>query len=184
MIIGSGQTALLLLREATTSGTRTNASVVDAQDLLLAANGQASKSGEFEEAGEASQALFSVNATNLTKAKLELIDRTAEALGVKRDDFAEDKDFVSAMRDALSKLRRDGGEQAVLALEKKLGLDELGLKIADVIASASDPGREDKVTEALKLKLGILSDTDAGDDETGRGLVVVDSVGIYRIRSV
>lgn len=124
------------------------------------------------------QALFSVNATNLTKAKMELIDRTAEALGVKRDDYADNKDFVSAMREALLELKIKSGEEAILALEKHLGLDELGLKIDDVIYSASDPERDDKVTEALKLKLGIISDS-----ETGRGLVAVDLLGIYRIKS-
>lgn len=176
MIIDNRSTALLLLREP--RGAAAGATGADeSKDIALTANSQISKAGSAGEAGEASQSLFSVNATNLTKAKLELIDRTADALGVKRDDYAENKDFVAAMRDALATLKRNRGEQAVLDLEKQIGLDKLGLKITDVIDSASDPEREDKVTEALKLKLGILP-----SGETQRGLVAVDDIGIYRIK--
>lgn len=109
---------------------------------------------------------------------MDLIDRTAEVLGVKRDDFADTKEFVAAMRDSLQQLKLKGGDQAILALERDLGLDELGIKITDIIDSASSPDRDDKVTEALKHKLGIVSDS-----ETGRGLVAVDAIGVYRIKS-
>ncbi|KQZ63364.1 hypothetical protein ASD54_03130 [Rhizobium sp. Root149] len=177
MIIDPRQTALLLLRLPLTPSSGT-ATTPESIDLTLTANGQTAGSTTLEESKEVSDALFSVNSTNLTKSKLELIDRTAEALGIKRDDFADNTDFVATMRDSLRELKLKGGDQAILALERHLGLDELGIKITDIIDSASDPDRDDKVTEALKLKMGIFSDS-----ETGRGLVAVDEIGIYRIRS-
>ncbi|MCJ8510280.1 hypothetical protein MUU53_20550 [Rhizobium lemnae] len=177
MIIDPRQTALLLLRQPLTPSSGT-ARTPESTDLTLTANGQTAGSATLEESKEVSDALFSVNSTNLTKSKLELIDRTAEALGVTRDDFSDNKDFVAAMRDSLLQLKLKGGDQAILALERDLGLDELGIKITDIIDSASDPDRDDKVTEALKRNLGIISYS-----ETGRGLVAVDATGVYRIKS-
>lgn len=119
--------------------------------------------------------------------KLDLIDRTGKALGVNQEDYASRDEFVDAMRRALGKLKIEGGMAAVMALEKELGLDKLGVSVDDVIASAADPDSNDKLTKALKEEAGILSDEEGNEEVEGGGededqasaVFQADEIGLY-----
>jgi hypothetical protein len=131
-------------------------------------------------------ALYSVNSVSVTEMKLDLIDRTGKALGVNQEDYASRDEFVDAMRRALGKLKIEGGMAAVIALEKELGLDKLGVSVDDVIASAADPDSNDKLTKALKEEAGILSDEEGNEEEVeGEGedrasaVFQADEIGLY-----
>jgi len=93
--------ALLILQQgAVLDPTRNSEST--SPDLAAIANGIADKVGVSTQPGRAeskiSEAMFSVNNVNINKLKIELIDRTAEALGFDRQDYESIGQFSSAMR--------------------------------------------------------------------------------------
>jgi len=123
-----------------------------------------------------SETMYSVNHMGITERKLELIDRTGKALGVDKDDYGTNGEFVDAMRKALGKLKIEQGAAAVMALNRELGLDKLGLSVEDVIDSAADPDASDKVTEALEKEAGMTSE----EEESSQGILgALDELGLY-----
>lgn len=133
-------------------------------DLVAIANGQTAMVAVDRQptaaASQVSEAMFSVNNVSVNQMKLDLIDKTGKALGVDQDDYGSRDDFVDAMRQALGRLKLEGGPMAVMGLEKELGLDKLGVSIEDVIESARDPEANDKLTKALERDIGKTEDED------------------------
>jgi hypothetical protein len=106
--------------------------------------------------------------------KLDLIDRAGEALGVKKSDYASMDEFVAATKKAFSDLKsKPDGQQAIAKIERDLGLDKLGISLDDLINSAGDPDKNDKVTQALKKQLG--------EDAEGGSVLRKDEIGRYHI---
>ena len=141
-------------------------------DLLATAGGQPAKqtvgvsTQPTQVESKVSDALFSVNNRSVTQMKLDLIDRTGEALGVKKDDYASTDDFVAAMKKVVINIKaHEGWEQVIAKIEKDLGLDELGVSLEDVINSARDPEKDDSVTEALKKQAGIVDEEEEDADK-------------------
>jgi len=154
-ISSSPNSALLILQAQ--SSAATDKTTAAAPDLVATANGQPSKqtvgvsTQPTQAESKISDALFSVNNRSITQMKLDLIERTGEELGVKKDDYASTDDFVAAMKKVVTNIKaHKGWEQVVAKIEKDLGLDKLGVSLEDVINSARDPEQDDKVTEALK----------------------------------
>jgi hypothetical protein len=123
--------------------------------------------------------MFGVNNSNITKQKLDLIDRAGKALGVDQANYDTRDAFVNAMQKALGQLKIQGGDGAVHGLEKQLGLDKLGLSLQDVIDSAKDPEANDKVTKALKRKAGMFGDDSDGNDTTPSLGTQTNNNGLY-----
>ena len=161
-ISGTMNTAALLILQQT--DTVENQKTRPADDLIAVANGKTPRIGVESQPTQAqskiSESLFSVNHDSVNKLKLDLIDRTAKALGVDKDDYSTREDFANAMQRALGRLTIEGGDAALFALEKELGLDKLGISVSDVIASARDPEANDKVTKALEQQIGKVGDTE------------------------
>lgn len=157
-----------------------------ASDLIAVASGQADKVAVSRQPTQAqskvSEAFFGTdNKVNITKMKLDLIERTGKALGIEKDNFVSMDDFIAAMKDAFKKIKNDPG--AVHAIEKDLGLDKLGLSLEDVINSAMDGESNDKVTRALERQLNQGKDK-KDDSEAGQPLVVSsDQTGLYGLLS-
>jgi len=174
--------ALLILQQAN-SVAATKQEKSGADNIAAIANGIGDKIGVTKQPGQAeskiSESIFSVNSVNVTKMKLDLIDRTGKALGVNRDDYASTNDFVNAMQQAYSKLKTEGGQLAVMGLEKDLGLDKLGLSIDDVIESAKDSEANDKVTKALEKQAGKTKE----DDEASQSMALLqpNAIGLYGV---
>ncbi|QCI98166.1 hypothetical protein [Agrobacterium larrymoorei] len=126
-----------------------------------------------------SEAMYSVNHMSITERKLELIDRTGKALGVDKDNYGTNDEFVDAMRKALGKLKIEGGAAAVMALNRELGLDKLGLSVEDVIDAAADPDANDKVTKALEKEAGITSEEE--EESSQKMLGALDELGLYAL---
>ncbi|WFR94782.1 hypothetical protein [Rhizobium tumorigenes] len=166
--ISGSSTALLLLQPAGTSPTTPTQSATDA--ITATASGQ-TRQGKVSVVRQPSpgeskvaEAMFGVNHPSITKQKLDIIDRTAKALGVNQDDYSSRDDFVAAMQKAFARLKVDGGDSAVHGLEKELGLDKLGISLQDVIDSASNPEANDRLTKALKRNAGMYGDDTDGTD--------------------
>lgn len=156
--ISSLNSAALLILQQTNRVSPAGQDKSGSDDLVAVANGLGTKVGATRQPSQAqakiSQAMFSVNDVNITKLKLELIDRTGKALGVDPNDFVSRDEFVDAMQKAFLSLKSEGGTAAVMGLEKKLGLDKLGVSIEDVIFSARNPDGNDKLTKALEKQAG------------------------------
>lgn len=142
------QTAASSRHEETASGTGAIHPVVLVQVALQPTASQT----------QISEAMFSVNHADVTKLKLELIERTGKALGVNEDDYGSREEFASALSKAVGQLKLEGGQAAVADLAKSLGLDELGLSLDDILESACDPDRNDRLTQALSLQADNLTD--------------------------
>ncbi len=148
--------------------------------LLAVANGgaEAGPAGALQQArSKVSEAMFSVNHVSVNELKLDLIERTANALGIDKDDHASRDDFVKAMQKAFGKLKTEAGDLAVMALEKELGLDRLGVSLHDVIDSARDPEANDKLTKTLE-KQWARSGEHIGSEEQAL-TYQPDDIGLY-----
>jgi len=179
-ISGVNSTALLILQQTSSAFEKEQTA---SDRLISVANGQAGKVGVEKQPSQAaskiSESLFSVNHVSINKLKLDLIDNTGKALGVNPDDFVSRDDFVDAMEDALRQLRIQGGDLAIMGLEKELGLDKLGVSIDDVMNSARNPDSNDKLTKALEKQAGKTDLDDKTTEEGGVALIVSDEIGLY-----
>lgn len=179
--ISSSSTALLLLRQA--GGTTATPSATDTITSVASGQTQPGKVSVTTQpsAGESkvAEAMFGVNNAGITKQKLDLIDKTAKALGVNQDDYASRDDFVDALQQAFGRLKLDGGDAAVHGLEKQLGLDKLGVSLQDVIDSARDPDANDKLTKALMKRAGMFGDDTDGNDMSPSLPTPGDDIGLY-----
>jgi len=181
--ISSSPNSALLILQAQSSAAADKTKTA-APDLVATANGQApvQKAGISPQPTQAeskiSDALFSVNNRSITQMKLDLIDRTGEALGIKKDDYASTDDFVAAMKKVVTNIKaHEGWEQVIAKIEKDLGLDKLGVSLEDVINSARDPEKDDKVTEALKKQAGMIDEKE--DDADKAVLLKKNEDGTY-----
>lgn len=177
--------ALLILQQAgdVSSTARQKQSASD--NLILVASGQYDKIGVAQQPTRAqariSESLFSANNVGVTQEKLKLIERTGEALGLQQSDFNSTDDFVKAARDAVRKIRSQPEGHLIMAkIERDLGLDKLGISIDDVISSAEDPERRDKVTKALEKRVGEAKELTKEDEAL---LISSDETGAYQVRS-
>jgi uncharacterized protein GlcG (DUF336 family) len=181
-ISSTNEAALLILQQSISPVQPTDTKKTDGDNLVAIANGQPVKqaSGMTPQPTQAqskiSDALFSVNDRSVTQMKLDLIDRAGQALGVKKGDYASMDDFVAAARKAFSDLQaKSDGAQAIAKIERDLGLDKLGITLEDLLDSADDPDKNDKVTQALKKQL-------LANDE-GNSTLKQDEIGRYQLAS-
>lgn len=122
----------------------------------------------------ASSSLFDRQALDVNEMKVNLIDRLGKALGVSRDDYDNQSSFGTALKAAIAKLRRDpGGATIIAAIEKRLGLDKLGISMDTLLNAVIDPGSEDarRLDGALRAQAGEMARDEAFE---------LDEIGIYR----
>lgn len=180
-ISSTNQAALLILQQSVSPVNSTDAKKTDGDNLVAIAHGQPAKqtSGVTPQPTAAqskiSESLFSVNDRSVTQMKLDLIDRAGDALGVKKSDYASMDEFVAATKKAFSDLKsKPDGQRAIAKIESDLGL-KLGITLEDLINSADDPDKNDKVTQALKKQLA--------EGAEGGSILQQDEIGRYRVVS-
>lgn len=183
-VSNANSVALLILQKADALLATPGEEKRPSDDLISVANGRTGDVGVSKQPTQAqsliSGSMFSVNYVSITKLKLDLIERTGKALGVYKDEYSSRDEFVAALKKAVRHLEREGGQAAVIGLEKELGLDKLGVSLADVINSARDPERNDKLTKALEDKYG----QEKGSTDVSNALTVrPDEIGLYSIGS-
>ncbi len=117
----------------------------NAGDALLigTANGAAGlepgANGLLQARGRITEALFSTNSVDPLAMKMRLIERVGEQLGISMDDFDSQLSYGLELKRATSEL----SQFDILALEKELGLDELGITLDTLINAIIDPAGED-----------------------------------------
>jgi hypothetical protein len=153
--------------------------------ILAAANGVAipSVSDAQSQAKAKISGAFMDSPVDIQQLKFNLFRRAGEELGVKMDDFKDPGEFASALRAVIGKIKMTSDGAGVLAaLEKKLGLDKLGVSIDDLVDAISSPDGEGgkKLDAALRAETGEDAKEAAKEAEkTILRTVQTDDAGLY-----
>jgi hypothetical protein len=183
--LNSLRTANLLIVDVTRSTAAAVGAARPGQQAQVSALGrdnQGSASGGPGAPARASSlafdSIFSVNYVDANKLKINLMERLGKAFGFELDDFADAGDMAREIDKIVAKMSRG----AIIAVEKKLGLDELGVSLRQVLEAMEDPGSysDRKLDAALREKAG---ETLKGrDDSAGKGSQTrFDEIGHYSI---
>lgn len=147
-----------------------------ATDLVATINGAASPAGSplTQAQGKINESMFSVNNTDSTQMKARLFERVGQEFGIKQDDYKSLFAYGSAIKKAVDDLKQKS-PSAITQIEKKLGLDELGVSLDTLVNAIVDPQGSDgdKLDAALKKYLG-------EHDNKGNGASLQpDEIGVY-----
>lgn len=178
-------TALLVLRQSALAP-QSLAQRAPAQESLLAtANGSPEASPAAKSRGRIAEALFDRSAPDVTEMKVHLYERLGKAFGISMEDFDSPGAFGSAIAEKISQMKRDpGGSMALMEIEKKLGLDKLGISLDTLVDAIINVGGDSdkKLTEALVRKLGEDASTDRKDGAVSGALQLQrDEIGLYGV---
>lgn len=187
--------ALLSLRQAsmlTVSTDTTGGTPQAGSDLIATANGASNPriSGAGNRSAQAqakvTEALFDPNTVDIHQMKIDLMQRLGDAFGVSLDDFSSQASFGSAIEEIIGQLKLlKEGPQILSEIEKKLGLDKLGISLDTLVGAIIDPegGDGERLDAAMKKQ---LADTDKGDEQDAaealRALSQPDEMGLYGSR--
>jgi len=150
-----------------------------ANSLLASANGVSSHSASgsplTQAQGKINESMFSVNNLDATKMKARLFERVGKEFGINQDDYDTLFSYGSAIKTALEDLKQKS-PSTIPAIEKKLGLDELGISLDTLVNAIVDPQGSDgdKLDAALNKKLG-----EDAKGKTGQASFKQDEIGVY-----
>lgn len=170
--------ALQIMRQYQPSSASVADSTSVGNDIVATANGAGDPFRDARAA--ASESVFSVNHLDITKIKLDLMEKVGEAFGIRMDDYDNQASYGSAIRKAVSEIKKQPDGHLVLAgIEKDLGLDKLGMSIDSMINAIIDPQGDDgdKLDAALKRQAG--EDGQTQDAAPVLASVTLDDTGIY-----
>ncbi|PSJ61228.1 hypothetical protein [Pseudaminobacter soli (ex Li et al. 2025)] len=143
-------------------------------NLLAVANGVAKAADNGGLAATSSDDMFGTNTTDVTAKKVHLVERLAKSLGVEQEDYDSDAAFYKALKVEIAKLKRDPeGLNKIAAIEKDLGLTELGISLDMFMNAILDPSGDD--AKRVDAALG-----KAAKDLAHGTAIEMDEIGIYR----
>ncbi|MET3596483.1 MULTISPECIES: hypothetical protein [Mesorhizobium] len=124
------------------------------------------------------ESMFSVNNLDATQMKARLFERVGKEFGIDQDDYDSLFSYGSAIKTALDDLKQKS-PSSIAEIEKKLGLDELGISLDTLVNAIVDPNGSDgdRLDAALEKK--------AGDRGRGEGKAAShtptqpDEIGLY-----
>lgn len=177
-------TALQILRQSSLPPVSAGGKLLAGDPLLAAANGlpdpAASDRTDNSIVAKAkiTESLFSVNSLDLTRMKTNLFERLGKELGLSIDDFETVAAFGRAIKEAVTKLKKEPEGLLELArIERELGLNKLGISIDTLVEAMIDPngGADDELEAAL---LRQMKEEDEKALAALRALVL-DETGLY-----
>lgn len=103
------------------------------------------------------ESIYSVNHVDANKLKVNLFERVGKAFGFDLNDFASAGVMARSINEIVAKM----APAEITAMEKELGLDDLGVSLRDVLDAMETPGgeRDRKLDAALR--------NEAGDQKAG-----------------
>lgn len=164
--------ALLILQPQ-----RQSSSAGSAADALVASVNRVGAPGAgsplVQAQGKINDSMFSVNNVDATEMKTRLLERVGKEFGIDQKDYDSLSSYGAAVKNAVDALLRKS-PFAASEIEKKLGLDKLGVTLQNVVNAMIDPGGsdDDKLDAALKRQLG---EPDKGKNASAR----FDELGRY-----
>jgi hypothetical protein len=171
---------LLIMQQPPQSATAGSAGA----GLVASINGVSSPTGSggssplIQAQAKISESMFSVNSVDPTAMKVRLIERVGKEFGIDRDDYKSLHSYGLAIKKAVDELKVKF-PSALHEIEKKLGLDELGVSLDTLVGAIMDPTGDDgdKLDAALGEHLG--------DFSKGKGKAAAltsirpDEIGLY-----
>ena len=165
-------TALLILQQSRPLARSSDGSVDAGASGLVGAGSPLTQAR-----AKISDAMFSVNSVDPTEMKVRLIERLGEEFGIKQSDYTSVAAYGWDIRRAVDELKAKPGSALVIsAIEKRLGLDRLGVTLDDLVDATVDP----KSDGGKKLDAALAKQ--AGELAKGRGFagsLQPDEIGIY-----
>lgn len=133
-----------------------------------------------------SEAFFGAQTIGVHQMKVNLMERLGDAFGIKVEDFETVSQFGAAVRDIVSAIKlQDDGYLVLKEVEKKLGLDKLGISLDTLVKAIIDPesSDNDKLVTALEKELGAKSSGKEGEGErsTKSAALTTDEAGLYSV---
>lgn len=121
--------------------------------------------------------MFSPTSIDVNQLKVHFMERVGKELGLDVDDFETASAFGRAVKEAVLKIMRSpGGEALLRKIEEDSGLDELGISLMDFANALIDP--DSNAAERLDAALREHATAEAGDSGAD-GPVRFDEIGIY-----
>ncbi len=180
-MISVNSIALQLLRYDWRSPEATGEKQPAGADMIATANG-VNKPSKPEQAGT-TRDIYSVHHIDANQLKMHLFERLGKEFGIDMSEYDSLSAYGEAIRDAVELLRRaPGGYLLLPEIEKKLGLDKLGITIDTLINAILDPDsrHDDEVDEALRRETGEdVEDGRKADPLTILESIQLDETGIY-----
>jgi hypothetical protein len=138
-------TALLILQQAKPA----QAAGQPKADLAATANGVSSKTAQTTQDD---------SMLEVTRLKVDLFERTGQALGVNMKDYASLDKYAAALRQAISQIKALNPErwpEIKAGIEHELGLDKLGVSLDTVVDSIGNTDGESNkaLTKALEKQI-------------------------------
>jgi hypothetical protein len=153
--------------------------------VLSIANGvaEAGAGAQSKARAKVSEALFDHSVPTVSQKRIELMRRVGDEFGLKLEDFETSSKFGAAVREKIGQIKlQPGGALALAAIEKKVGLDKLGISLDDFVDAMMDPGGDEakKLDAALAETLGDEAKDGAIDGARERlALLQRDDLGLY-----
>lgn len=183
--------AMLILQQVRVPAADADAGAAPADGLMAAANGiplsgnaGASKPSRQAQA-KVVEALFSANTVDANKLKIKLMERLGKQFGLSVEEFDTQASFAAAVRDAVGQIKQqENGYLQLIAIEKELGLDKLGITLDELVNALIEPETEDgrKLEAALRKQAGDAEDGN-GTEASLRALLALmhhDGDGVYQ----
>lgn len=184
--------AMLILQQVRAPAADADADAAPADGLLMAAangiplsgNAGASKPSRQAQA-KVVEALFSANTVDANKLKIKLMERLGKQFGLSVEEFDTQALFAAAVRDAVGQIKQqENGYLQLIAIEKELGLDKLGITLDELVNALIEPETEDgrKLEAALRKQAGDAEDGN-GTEASLRALLALmhhDGDGVYQ----
>jgi hypothetical protein len=172
--------ALLILLQPRPSSTAGSAGA----DLVAGIDGVSSPTGSgfgsplMQAQAKISESMFSVNSIDPTAMKVRLIERVGKEFGIDQDDYESLHSYGSAIKKAVDALKLKS-PSVLHEIEKKLGLDELGVSLDTLVNAIMDPTGNDG--DKLDAALGKHLRDFAKDKGKAAALTSIqpDEIGLY-----
>jgi hypothetical protein len=172
---------LLMVDLSRAASAALEASKASGKPVVLTLKGEPKASGAAAWAGAPSQrsaiafeSIFSVNHVDATEMKVNLMERLGKAVGLELDDFAD----AAAMAKMIDGMVSEMDEGQIAALEKELGLGDLGMSLHRVLDAMKEPGgsADQQLDAALRTEAGDIVDR---RDQAATSIVRFDEIGRY-----
>jgi hypothetical protein len=179
--------ALQILQQSNLAAERARqTSPMSAPDAILAAaNGVPVSGSDAQVSAQArakvSEALFDQSVPNVNKLKINLMERLGAEFGVKLEDFETASAFGSAVQRIIGEMKMQaGGALRLIEIERKLGLDKLGITLDQLVNAIVDPTSTDgeKLDKALGEQLSTMTTDDKAEASLAK-LMQPDDLGLY-----
>ena len=121
--------------------------------------------------------MFSVSRADPTAEKVRLTERLGAEFGIRQSDYTSMVAYGADIKRAVEALKaQPGSAQIIAAIEKRLGLDKLGISLDDLVDATIDPDGHagKKLDAALKEQAG-----EVGMGEGIAGSLQLDDIGLY-----